>query len=499
MVFASIRQGAPGDTILKGFDAKAATRLAGLISVVDHPRWLAAVASSWWIANHALDLMRPRFATPEGASDQAVQKGLSDALKSPGKVVASQGDVEALFAGVTVFTRDYAVGFAPHAALEPLAATAAIDGERMQLWIATQSPGLARAAAARAIGMDEKKVTLHATQIGGSFGRKYEVEIAAQAAILARKVGRPVQLIWPRSEDMAQDRLRPAAQAKMSARMEAGGRVPAWQAQIATADGVGEMIARASDGLKPHEAQAKLASKSVMRAVDGAVPPYAIEAYSVLHHPANLGFATGKVRGGAHGASAFFTESFVDEMAHAARRDSFSFRMGLLSGNTRLAQCLTRVTSRGGWDGGTQGGGQGLACHVMQGSCIAVLAEAQIGDDQRVLVTKLVAVVDAGHILNPDIARQQIEGGLLYGIGLAIGAPIRLRNGTPQPLRLGALGLPLLAQMPEVSVEIIRSSEPSGGLGEIAVPPVGPAIANALFARTGRRFRTLPLAGMRAG
>jgi isoquinoline 1-oxidoreductase beta subunit len=497
MVFASIRQGAPGDTSLKGFDAKAATKVTGLISVVDHPNWLAAVASSWWTANHALDLMRPRFVTAKDASDHAVQKGLSDALKSPGEEVVAQGDVDALFAGITPFTRDYSIGLAPHAALEPLAATAVIERDRMQLWIATQSPGLARAAAARAIGMDEKKVTLHATQIGGSFGRKYEIEIAAQVAILARKVSRPVQLIWPRSEDMAQDRFRPAALATLSARIEAGGRVPAWRAQIATADGLGEMIARASDGLKSHEAQAKLAGKSAARAVDGSMPTYAIEAVSVLHHPADLGIATGKVRGGAHGASAFFTESFIDELAHAALRDSFSFRMGLLSGNTRLAQCLTRVTSRGGWDGGVQGGGQGLACHVMQGSHIAVLAEAQIGDDQRVLVTKLVAVVDAGQILNPDIARQQIEGGLLYGMGLAIGAPIRLVNGMPQPLRLGSLGLPLLAQMPEVSVELIRSSEPSGGLGEIAVPPVGPAIANALFARSGRRFRSLPLGGAR--
>jgi isoquinoline 1-oxidoreductase subunit beta len=494
MVFAAMRQGPPGDTTLKAFDAKAVSGLSGLISVVDHPRWLAAVASSWWTADQALELMRPRFETKGPASDAAAGKALRDALGAPGETVASQGDVEALFAGVTLFTRDYALGFAPHAALEPLSATAAIDGDRMQLWIATQSPGLARAAAG-AIGMDERKITLHAVQLGGSFGRKYEVEIAAQAAILARKLARPVQLTWSRSEDMAQDRFRPAAQARMSARIEAGGRVPAWKAQIATADGLGEMIARATSGLKPQEAQAKLAGKASLRAVEGAVPPYAIEAYGVDHHPADLGLATGKLRGGSHGAAAFFTESFIDELAHEARRDSFSFRMGLLSGNTRLAQCLTRVTSRGGWDGGVQGSGQGLACHMMQGSFIAVLAEAQMGENQRVQVTKLVAVVDAGRILNPDIARQQIEGGLLFGMGLAIGAPVRLDKGIPGPTRLGALGLPNLAEMPEVSVELIRSSEPAGGLGEIAVPPVGPAIANALFARTGRRFRTLPLVG----
>jgi isoquinoline 1-oxidoreductase subunit beta len=497
MVFAAIRQGPPGDTVLKSFDRKASTAITGLVSVVDHPHWLAAVAHSWWTANHALDLMRPKFSTSNAVSDASVTKALADALKAPGTRVVEVGDVDALFAGVKVFERDYAVGLAPHAALEPLSATASLDGDKMQLWIATQSPGLARAAAARAIGIEEYDITVHAMQIGGSFGRKYEVEIAAQVAILARKVGRPVQLTWSRSEDMTQDRFRPAASGHLSARMEAGGLVPAWKAQIATADGLGEMIARASDGLKPHEAQVKLKGKAAARSVAGSSPPYAIQALTVDHHPADLGLPTGKLRGGADGATAFFTESFIDELAHEARRDPFSYRMGLLSGNTRLAQCLSRVTSRGGWDGGTQGSGQGLACHVMQGSYIAVLAEAQVGEDQRVQVTKLVAVVDAGRILNPDIARQQIEGGLLFGMGLAIGAPIWLDKGMPRPSRLGGLGLPLLAHMPEISVELIRSSEDPGGLGEIAVPPVGPAIANALFARTGRRFRSLPLVGTR--
>jgi isoquinoline 1-oxidoreductase subunit beta len=494
MVFAAIRQGPPGDTLLTGFDRKAAKSISGLISVVDHPRWLAAVANSWWSADQALDAMRPRFSAPQLATDASVTKALDAALKQSGEAIVTLGDVDALFAGVKAIERDYSVGFAPHAALEPMSATAAIDGDQMQLWIATQSPQLARKAAAQAIGMDEAAVTVHAMQIGGSFGRKYEVEIAGQVAILARKLSRPVQLTWSRAEDMAQDRFRPAAHAKMTARMDAGGVVPAWRAKIATADGLGEMIARTLDGLKPHEAQRKNVGNSNARAVEGASPPYSIQAISVSHHPADLGLPSGKLRGGANGASAFFTESFIDELADQAGRDSFSFRMGLLSGNPRLAQCLTRVTSRGGWDGGAKGGGQGLACHVMQGSHIAVLAEAQIGDDRRIRVIKLVAVVDAGKILNPDIARQQIEGGLLYGMGLAIGMPITLEKGMPRPTRLGALGLPLSADMPEISVELIRSSEPAGGLGEIAVPAVGPAIANALFARSGQRYRSLPLA-----
>jgi isoquinoline 1-oxidoreductase subunit beta len=493
MVYSAIRQGPPGDTRLTGFDRKAAASIEGLLSVVDHPRWLAAIANSWWTANSALDTLRPGFSTVRAASDASTAKALQTALGQPGKVITETGDVEALFVGVKPVVRDYAIGFAPHAALEPLSATAAIDGEKMQLWIATQSPGLARTAAAKAIGMREDQVTVHAMQIGGSFGRKYEVDIAGQVAILARKMARPVQLIWSRSEDMTQDRFRPAARARLSARLEAAGQVAAWQADIATADGVGEMVARNLDGMQPVAAQRQAANTAAARAVEGATPPYLIQAQKISHHPADLGVPTGKLRGGANGASAFFTESFIDELAHEAKRDPFSMRMGLLSQMPRLALCLSRVTTLGGWDGGNQGTRQGLACHVMQGSHIAVLAEAQIGDDQRVRVTKLVAVVDAGRIMNPDIARQQIEGGLLYGMGLAVGAPIRFDKGTPFPQRLGALGLPLLASMPEISVELVRSSEAPGGLGEIAVPPVGPAIANALFAGSGRRFRTLPI------
>ncbi len=493
MVYAAIRQGPPGETKLTGFDRKAGASIEGLLLVVDHPRWIATIANSWWTANHALNVLRPRFSTKDAANDGAIGRALEAALGKPGKVMIETGDVDSLFAGVKPVVRDYAIGLAPHAALEPLSATAAIEGETMQLWIATQSPGLARAAAAKAIDMTEEQVTVHAMQIGGSFGRKYEVEIAGQVAILARKMGRPVQLTWSRQEDMAQDRFRPAARARLSARLEAAGQVAAWRARIATADGVGEMVARNLDGLQPTPARLRVAGKTAARAIEGASPPYLIQAKEISHHTVDLGVATGKLRGGADGASAFFTESFIDELAHEANHDPFSMRMGLLSQMPRLALCLSRVTNLGGWDGGSQGTGQGLACHMMQGSHVAVLAEAQIGDDQRVRVTKLVAVVDAGRIMNPDIARQQIEGGLLYGMGLAIGAPIQFEDGMPTPRRIGALGLPLLATMPEISVELVRSTESPGGLGEIAVPPVGPAIANALFAGSGRRFRTLPI------
>jgi isoquinoline 1-oxidoreductase subunit beta len=494
MLFAAIRQGPLGQTTLKSFDEKAGMAVPGVKQFVKSDRWLAAVANSWWVASRALDAARPRFVTAgDLKSDKDVADGLAAALKAEGTVVAALGDGAAAFKGAGLQERTYSVGFAPHAALEPIAATAAFDGDMLQLWIATQAPGLARAAAAQAVGIDEANVALHPLQIGGSFGRKYEIEVAAQAATLAQAVGAPVQLTWSWAEDMSQDRMRPAAQAKLSARIGAGGRIDAWRGAIATTDAVGEMVSRTVDGDDPEEARLGQVGRVAGRATDGAVPPYTIPVHEILHHPADIAVATGKLRGGAHGYTCFFNECFVDELAHQVGGDPFTFRMGLLSGNIRLAKCLSQVIQRGGWNGGAQGTNQGLACHSMLGSHIAVLAEAQMGEDGRVRVVKLTAVADAGRIMNPDIARQQIEGGLLYGMGIATGAAVTLTAGVIGPLRLGELKLPLLADMPEISVELIHSNEAAGGLGELAVPPVGPAIANALFAASGQRYRSLPL------
>ena len=204
MVFAAIRQGPPGDSLLKSFDAKAAERVRGFVSVVDTARWVAVTANSWWAANMALDAMKPKFVTGGVSRDTA--KALAAALKEDGTVIASVGDVDGLLEGAKPVVRTYSAGFGPHAALEPMTATAEIKEDRMQLWIATQAPGLARAAAARATGIAEDRITVHAMQVGGSFGRKYEVEVAAQVATIAQKLDRPVQLIWSRNEDIQQVR-----------------------------------------------------------------------------------------------------------------------------------------------------------------------------------------------------------------------------------------------------------------------------------------------------
>jgi isoquinoline 1-oxidoreductase beta subunit len=495
MVYASIAQGPLGDTRLKSIDRKAGEKVAGVLTIVQTDGWVACVASNWWAANKGLLAMRANFETIGGlASDAQIDRAL-DAAFADGVRVSSVGDVSAAFRGADVLTAEYRIGLAPHAAIEPMSATAIIDHGELQLWIGTQVPGLAARAAGRAIGIDEANVVVHPMLVGGSFGRRYEVEIAAQAAILAHKLKRPVQLTWSRAEDMRQDRFRPAAHAKMAARLAPGGRIEAWLAKIASPATTAELKERVLDGTGAHQAMVAQAGVSVPASVAGAMPPYAIPNFAVDHHPANIGIPTGDWRGRAHGNSAFFTECFIDELAASQGIEPFSFRMGLLGDNPRLALCLSRVATLGGWNGGGAGTAQGLACHSMAGSHVAVMAEARIGDDGRVSVQRLVAVVDCGQVINPDIVRQQIAGGMIFGMSAATGAPVSVERGLAGPERLGALRLPKLADAPHITIELLVSPHPSGGVGEISVPPVGPAIANALFAANGKRYRTLPLLG----
>lgn len=495
MVFAAVRQGPIGDSLFKAADRAAADRIPGVLQIVEHDCWVAAVGSNWWAANRALDAMRPRFETrtvlPEGRD---VMTRLGAALDRPGKRFAELGEIDEVLGGGQRVSADYAVGPAAHAAIEPFAATAAIRDGKLELWIATQLPVQARNAAATAIGFDERDVILHPVLSGGSFGRRFETEICAQAAILALKLKRPVQLLWSRAEDTMQDRFRPPARARMTARLGRAGRIEGWHARIAAPDGIGEAYARSVDGMMPHAALAHAAEDAQARAVDGAIPPYGVGVFAVDHHVVDTGIPSGKWRSDAHSYTAFFNESFVDELARTSGVEPFSFRMALLGGNPRLALCLSKAATKGGWEGGAQGTGQGLACHAMGDAYIAVLAEAAMGDDQRIRVSRLVAVADVGRVTNPDIARQQVEGGLLFGVAMATGNAITVERGVAGPKRFGSLGLPRLADMPEMSVELIVNNEVPGRVGEIGVPPVAPAIANALFAGSGRRFRTLPLA-----
>jgi len=226
--------------------------------------------------------------------------------------------------------------------------------------------------------------------------------------------------------------------------------------------------------------------------LDNAQPPYIIPNFALDTHPLDLGVPVGPMRGRADISICFFNESFINELSAKTGVEPFSFRMALIGNNTRLAQCLAKVAALGGWSGGAQGSNQGIACYSNGAAFIAVIAEAAVDQADKVRVTKLSAVADLGQLVNPDIARQQIEGGLLFGLGLAVANPVHIARGVPGPIQFGGLGLPRFADAPELNVELLPSSAPSADAWDVAVPPVAPAIAGALFAGSGKRYRTLP-------
>lgn len=494
MVYASIRQGPIGDAVLARADEAAARGVAGLLKFVRRERWIAAVGVNWWAANKALDLADPLFTVTGPLIDSAsIDAALEAAFTSPhGRRLFRQGDLLPVFEGATILASEYQVDAALHLNAEPVCATARVGDDGAEIWTATQAPGLARAAVAQALELSPDAVTIYPLHAGGSSGRRMEHEVAVQAAILAREMGRPVQLLWSRLEDVVQDRPSAPAHARMAARLGRGGAIEGWLAKVAAPCAVGQSWARIAHGKLPHEAAAEAADQASRLALSGMVPPYAMPNFAIDHYPVDVGLPVGLSRGNADVHGAFFTESFIDELAHLAGIEPMSFRIQMLGGKPRLARCLTTAAAMGGWQGGISGSGQGIAAHMMHGAYAAVLVEAGITNG-RLAVTRMVAAVDCGDQVNPDIARQQIEGGLIHGLALAMGASVPYRGGLPTRAILGRMGLPRLDSIGEVTVELIRSTAAAGDVDEIAVPPVAPAIANALFTVTGQRFRSLPL------
>jgi isoquinoline 1-oxidoreductase beta subunit len=289
--------------------------------------------------------------------------------------------------------------------------------------------------------------------------------------------------MWSRGEEMRRGRHGPPAKAHLTARLNAQGQIAAWRARIAAPANAGEAIRRlvGSHGNTGAEAAA----------VDGALPPYTIPALAIEHAPAEIGIETGVWRSAAHAYTGFFTESFVDELAAVAGQDALAFRIGLLVQNPRLARCLSHAAATGGWSGEAQSG-EGLACHSAFGSHIALYVEAS-NEGGQIKVSHMVAAVDAGRLINPDIVRQQIESGLIWGLAAALGDRMTFSHGLPDQANFDALALPKLKDMPEIEVELIGSNEAPGGVAELAVPVAAPAIANAIFSATGKRLRSLPL------
>lgn len=488
MVYAAVRNAPPGGR-LHAVDEAAVRGVPEALMLFRNPGWVAVAAANSWAAERAVAAAAVAWEAPVDRPDSARINGALTAALDGGDArrIAAVGDIDAPFATTGPAAARYLVAPAPSAPPEPLTATARMSGDRLEVWVPTQAPGLARAAAARAAGIAERQVTVYPMlAVGGGYGRKLEVDAVAQAAAMARQLGRPVQLAWSRAEDIVHDRPRPPAAASIEARLAPNGTIAAWRARIAAPATMRETAARIGLGTRLFT--------GTDAATAGAVPPYAIHALAIDHAAVDVGVPTGSWRSDAHSYTAFFTESYVDELARGFGLEPFSFRIGLLTAHPRLARALSTATALGGWDGGPAGSGMGIAASSAYGSHIATLVEIEVRGDQRIRVLRAVCAVDCGRVVNPDLVRQQVEGGLIFGIAAAVGPRLDYQSGMPTARTLGDLALPTLATSPQVTVELIASDEPPGGVTELAVPTAAPAIANALHALTGERVRRLPLA-----
>ena len=469
VVFASARI-APPRGALTGFSREAVSALPGVRHVEARDGWIAVVADTWWAAERALRAADPRFT---GERSPVELRPIYEGALANGDAHSwfERGDYDSVTRGSRPLAATYFVAPSQHLGLEPLGATARSSGGNLEVWSGTQAPELVKKAAEAA--------ALYPMPVGEPAGRAMEADAVPIAMALTRAVGRPVQVSLPQSGTQNHDRVAPGALARMTALPGQSGITAAWAMRVVTADGLGAGLGNAG-------------SKLGKTALDGSMPPYSIPNLRVDAIRAELPFKPGYMRGSPQREFTFFTESFIDELAHVAGIEPLSFRMSMLGGNGRLARCLQAATRLAQWDGGGPGSTMGIAGCSAYGSHIGLVATASIGGDQRVKVHRLVAAIDCGRAVNSGLVAQQVESGLIWAIAQATVSQPEWVAGMPRARALGELGLPRIGDVPEVVVEIIPSSDAPGGVSGLSTTVLAPAVANAIYAGTGKRLRSLP-------
>ncbi len=449
------------------------------------PDAVAIVAESRWASLKALEklVVTWRDGEPASSSSPSTHDVLRKALARDGGFTFHQrGDVERADAVKSV-SAEYTAPYLAHAALEPVNCTAQLINGRLALWVPTQAPSIAVAAAARAAGIDKSQVDLQVTQLGGGFGRRLDCDMVAQVASIARELGgAPVQLIWTREQDFHHDFYRPAAIARLSAKLDAGGKVSALRSASASGAPVQQLIHRAF-GLPP--------AGPDKTTIEGLFDhPYAIPNQHIAHVKVDSPLPLGSWRSVGHSHNAFFKESFIDELAATLSVDPVVFRRQLLSDQPRHRAVLDAAVKLAG--DAPPGHALGVALHESFGTIVAQVAQVSV-EDQRIRVHRISCAVDCGTVVHPDGVRQQVESAICMGLSATLHERISANGGRVQQSNFIEYRILRSWEMPEVAVELIASSEPPEGMGEPALPPVAPAVANAVFRLTGQRLRSLPL------
>ncbi|HEY6838214.1 MAG TPA: xanthine dehydrogenase family protein molybdopterin-binding subunit [Geobacteraceae bacterium] len=472
------------------FGADKAKRVPGVKDVFQVPSGVAVVATGLWEAKKGrenLDIAWDegewaKLTTADMLRDYAAMAG------TPGQIARKEGDPEVAYAKSSRrITADYHVPYLAHATMEPLNCCVDFRGDACDIWTGTQMQTGDRNTAAAILGLKPEQVRIHTAFLGGGFGRRANPhsDFTAEAVEVAKRLGKPVKVVWTREDDMKGGYYRPMWYDRLTAGFDERGNLSAWwhtivgQSIIAGTPFEGAMIKNGIDGAS----------------VEGAKDiPYAIPNLLVDLHSPKLGVPVLWWRSVGHSHTAFVVESFLDEAAHATKKDPVEFRRALLVNKPRHRGVLERVVREAGW-GGTlpSGHGRGVAVHESFGSYIAQVAEVSVSKEGKIRVHRVVCAIDCGRTVNPDTIKAQMESGIIFGLSAALHGAITLKNGRVEQSNFDGYPVVRMSEVPRIEVHIVASKEKAGGVGEPGVPPIAPAVANAVFAATGARLRSLPM------
>ena len=495
LLHAAIRQCPVFGGKVASFDSAPALASRGIKQVFQlGDNALVVVADNHWRAQQALAALPVRW--DEGPNAKLDSASIAAQLRRDldaggGSGFRNEGDSEkalaSLPAGGKKIEAEYEVPFLAHAAMEPINCTAQVKDGTLTVWASTQVPGFARWKAAKVANVDTDKVQLHVPYLGGGFGRRLETDMVEQAVAIALKTGgAPVKLVWSREEDMQHDMYRPTAVSRFQAALGADGQPLAWFNRVAAPSiGLGTM-----ERLVPAMAM-DMPDKNQ---IEGAFEiPYEIANIGVRQVRSKTPVPVGSWRSVGHSYNAFFTESFIDELAHAAGKDPFEYRRALLARHPRQRAVLELAAAQAGWGQPLPAGqARGIALHESFGSICAQVAEVSLQDGLP-RVHRVVVALDCGTVVNPDTVDAQLQSAVVYGLSAALYGAITIAAGRVEQANFPSYDALRLAAMPKIETHIVPSAEPPGGVGEPGTPPIAPAVANALFALNGQRLRKLPL------
>ena len=453
---------------LVSVDAGPAEAMPGVKRVVQLDEAVAVVADTYWQARQALAALEPTF-SDAGHGDVSSASIFAEFDHALGTPPSMPDDAD------TVLAADYRVPFLAHATMEPMVATVKVEGDRAEVWAGVQDPLNARATAADALDMDVDNVRMTNLQLGGGFGRRlpFNFDYVHLAARIAKEMSpTPVKLVWSRENDTQHDYYRPASMARFAGALDASG-TPLAVACHFTRGSAFDPNAGDPEALDiPYDIRDK---KAIGRNVPNPI-------------------RTGAWRSVANSQHGFFKESFIDEMAHAAGKDPYDFRRELLGSKPRCRAALEKVAAMADWGSPLpEGEGRGIAMAESFGSIVAQVAHVAVSPAGELRVRHVFAVVDCGDVVNADTAAAQVEGGIVFGLSAAMVGEITIAEGRIVEANFGDHQMIRLRDAPLIDVEFIRSDAHLGGLGEPGVPPVAPAVTNAIFATTGIRVRDLPI------